>query len=190
MLHVVTLRSTMKPRSASLPAIGADLISEAQSRTESALPKSTELFPYLLIASRTMSMREISDWLKKKHGVDLSAASISRALGQPNLHLERLAGFICARARYVALVAKSTPNHLLHLPDDGPSLLDELISANTPPRSADAINLLEDAEELRDMWNGIPHEVRLLLEPHLELETDHDPDADPSEDHTLPSHEG
>jgi hypothetical protein len=175
----------MKHPPASLSAIGAELLSEAQTRKESALPKSTELFPYLLIASRSMSMREISEWLKKKHRVDLSAAAISRALAQPRLHLERLADSICSRARYVGLVARSTPKDLLHLPDDRPSLLDELISDNTPPRSEDSANLLGEAEELRDMWARIPHEVRLLLEPLLDLDTEDDTDVDFSRSHEV-----
>ena len=124
-------------------------------------------------------MREISDWLGKKHNVTLSPAAISRALSQPNLHLERLAGFVSARARFLALVVNSTPRDLLRWPDDGPSELEILIVTRQSPTSDDDINILADAEELLEMWRSIPHEVRLLLEPRLAFETDHEPNDDP-----------
>ena len=179
----------MSKQTKSLPQIGADLLAAAQSRTESPLPKSTELFPYLLIASRSMSMREISDWLDKKHGVKLSAASVSRALGQPNLHLQRLADSISARARYLALVVKTTPRDLLHWPDNAPSNLEQLILDHPRPSTEDEINLVEHANELLETWRSIPHEARLLIEPLLDFETDHDPDADLYERFTTKSNE-
>lgn len=40
-----------------------------------------ELFPYIWIASRRMSLRKISEWLEKAKGVSLSANTLSRAMG-------------------------------------------------------------------------------------------------------------
>lgn len=166
----------MPNQTKSLSEIGADLLAEAENRTTSNLPKSTELFPYLLVSARSMSMREISTWLKKEHGVELSGASVSRALAQPNLHLQRLADSISAQARIVALVARTTPRELFECPDDRLSTLEELIHANQRPHTEEEVALLTHASDLFARWDSIPYDVRLLLKPLLDLESDHDSD--------------
>jgi hypothetical protein len=63
-----------------LYSIGNSLIREAQAKKKSPRHLVAELFPFIFEASRTMSTREISDWLNKEHKVALSFVAISKAL--------------------------------------------------------------------------------------------------------------
>lgn len=151
--------------------IGSELVAEAKSH-DSALPLSTQLFPYILIASRTMSLREISEWLDTKHNVSLSAMAISRALRKPEVHLSRLADHIRPLVQYVALGTRTLPNQLLYesFCEDGPDGLQELAMERKHPSSSDDMPLWETIHELNDLWISIPHEVCLLLREYLDLD--------------------
>jgi hypothetical protein len=155
--------------------IGADLIEASRNETEDSMPLSTKLFPYILVASRRMSLRAISRWLKEKHGVSLSAAAISRALNSKELHLERLAESISPPALYVATAYGFSPHDLLfrEVAKDGPTEL-ELLSDHSRPQDQHDLARWEEMHRLAGVWLLIPHEVQLLLEPFLtELWSDH-----------------
>lgn len=150
--------------------IGAELVEAARSQTEDSLPLSTKLFPYIYKASRRMSLRMISRWLQEKHGVSLSAAAISRALNSPEVHLERLADSIEGPARYVAAAYGYSPLNLLFgmAFENGPSILQELADhTHNQPKSENDIPRWEELQSLAAIWEPIPHEVQLLLEPYL-----------------------
>ena len=155
-------------RKASTEIIGAELVEAARESADEILPLSTKLFPYIFVASRRMSLRAISRWLEDKHKVSLSAAAISRALNSPDLHLERLAESISAPARYVATLYGCDPMGLLfnEVIKDGPSEL-EVLANNTRPEGEHDIPRWEEMQYLASVWNPIPHEVQLLLEPYL-----------------------
>lgn len=164
----------MTPFDRPLAEIGEELVKTAQESPSSSLPLSTELFPYLLIASRSMSLREISKWLAGSHGVELSAAAISRALRQPELHLQRLADHIAAKARYVALATNRTLGQLLYWERANGDIteLESLEIALRNPTDEEEHNLLDQITALRQAWLAIPHEVRLLLRDYLPLQPD------------------
>ena len=113
------------------------------------------------------SLRAISRWLEEKHGVSLSAAAISRALNTSEVHLERLAESIATPARYVATIYGCSPMDLLFgkVAKDGPTQLEVL--SDTQPENAHDIDRWDDMQYLASVWNPIPHEVQLLLEPYL-----------------------
>lgn len=160
----------MKSKHLSTEQIGAELVETARNQTEDSLPLSTKLFPYIFIASRRMSLRGISRWLEEKHGVHLSAAAISRALASPKLHLERLAEFIAAPARYVATAYGFDPLNLLFgsVTDNGPTELQILADhTHKQPESENDISRWQELQALAAVWEPIPHEVQLLLEPYL-----------------------
>ena len=151
--------------------VGAELVETSRSESEESLPLSTRLFPYIYVASRNMSTRAISRWLAEKHEVSLSAAAISRALNSPRVHLERLAEYIAASARYVAILNKTDPMNLLfsRMCDGGPLELDIRASEDTP-NGEDDIYRCQEVQDLAAVWVPIPHEVQLLLAPYLREE--------------------
>jgi hypothetical protein len=172
--------------------IGAELVEAAKSQAEDSLPLSTKLFPYIYIASRRMSLRVISRWLQEKHGVSLSAAAISRALNSRELHLERLAESIAAPALYVATAYGFDALDLLYgeLCENGPTKLQDLADhTHSQPDGENDISRWSEMQTLASVWNPIPHEVQLHLEPYLrELLGDHGADefADNSNENLSP----
>ena len=170
---VMLLRAPMNPNSQqriTLEQVGVELIAASKSAGEESLPMSTRLFPYILIASRKMSLRRMSVWLHDNHGVSLSAAAISRALNQPELHLARLAETIAAPAVYVANAYGFDAFNLLFetVNENGPTNLQFLADHTNPqPQSESEIPRWNEMQDLNSVWGAIPHEVQLLLEPYL-----------------------
>lgn len=151
--------------------IGAKLLEAAKANTEEALPLSTKIFPYIFIASRRMSLRAISRWLDENYQVSLTAASISRALSNPEVHLNRLAEFIAAPARYVATLYGCDPLNLLFgmVFEDKLSELENLAEhIHKQPEGDQDIHRWSEMQDLASIWNPIPHEVQLLLKPYFE----------------------
>lgn len=150
--------------------IGAELVEASKGQAVDSLPLSTRLFPYIFVASRRMSLRVMSRWLQENHGVSLSAAAISRALNNPELHLERFAESIAGPARYVAAAYGFEPLSLLFQEaiETGPSELQMLSKhIHTQPEDDDDISRWGEMQDLASAWLSIPHEVQLLLEPYL-----------------------
>jgi hypothetical protein len=69
----------------SVTAIGQDLMSHAKSFDMDGNKRGlvVELFPAIFAASERMSARGISRFLKEKHGVKLSAVTVTKALNDP-----------------------------------------------------------------------------------------------------------
>jgi hypothetical protein len=69
----------------SVAAIGQDLMAHAKSLDMDGSKRGlvVELFPAIFAASERMSARGISRFLKEKHGVKLSAVTITKALNDP-----------------------------------------------------------------------------------------------------------
>jgi hypothetical protein len=60
-----------------------------------------EIFPFVFEASRRMSARQISTWLKENRGIEISQPTISRALRNPRKYWEAFADSIEPHARIV-----------------------------------------------------------------------------------------
>ena len=58
-----------------------------------------ELFPYMFLAARKMTSRQISAWLQKEKGIKLSFVSIAKALREPDKHWEAMAERVEPAAR-------------------------------------------------------------------------------------------
>ncbi len=158
--------------------VGAELIEASRELELASMPLSTRLFPYIFIAARRMSLRAMSGWLEFKHGVSLSPAAISRALANPKLHLERLAESIAAPTRYVAAIYGRSPENLLYgtVCDDGPSELEVLSREESQPANEEDVPQWSELQDLADVWEPIPHEVKMMLRPFL-IEEFRDPDS-------------
>ena len=72
-----------------LSEVGCDLKRYAETEAEfSARGVVDELFPYIYMASKRMSTRAISRWLKDTHKIKLSPVTIAKALREPDEHWE------------------------------------------------------------------------------------------------------
>ena len=144
----------MRPRHSPLPKVGNELVSASQTVKLSASELLTQLFPYVWEASRRMSTRGISRWLGENHGLEISHASVSRALRQADNYWQGFAEFIEPAARIAAdaagqdietvLLDESLLNDLVKVPE---------LSGETQEEIADNYNELADAVTfLRDTW--------------------------------------
>src|SRR5277367_3049606 len=78
------MRMTLLNKTASVAAIGQDLMGHAKSFDPNAKRGLVvELFPAIFGANKHMSARGISKFLKEKHGIKLSAVTITKALNDP-----------------------------------------------------------------------------------------------------------
>ncbi|SRR5579862_882131 len=84
-----------------LQDVGEDLLRESRAGEFSARGVLPALFPFIHGASKRMSTRAISRWLKEAHGIKLSAVSIAKALRNPEKYWEALADEIEPAARAV-----------------------------------------------------------------------------------------
>ncbi|NRB76069.1 MAG: hypothetical protein HRU46_17040 [Verrucomicrobiales bacterium] len=167
----------MNDESQNINQIGAELLQEAASRPEDVLPLSTQIFPYALIASRKMSLREISSWLDEKHGVSISAMAISRALRSPDTHLARLADHISSIGNYVASATKTKLDDLLfqEIHENGPTEIDVLLhDFSFEGHSPEEREVAASVQELAAIWKPIPHKVKLLLRDYITPEESSD----------------
>jgi hypothetical protein len=165
-----------------LGAVGLDLLSHAQQFGEpNRLPLTTQLFPFLLVASRRMSTREISAWLQSNKGITLSAAGISKGLSRPELHVKRIAEFVQPLAAYIVAVYPGfgeTPRSLLYEkdPQTGKSVLHEVFEKASHDPDGLSEGICEAFDTLRDLWDSMPEEVQLMCLPYFSF------DAKPSDD--------
>jgi hypothetical protein len=168
------------PKTAPIWQSGSELIKECSNRSGNTLPLATQLFPYIFIAARTMSLREISAWLQTEKKVKISAMALSRALRQPELHLGRLASHILSKAQYVSLGTKAgSPMHLLYeeVEKDGSVHLEELARDwEKAPLNERQRDLWDSIHELNGLWASIPYEVCVLLRPYIDYD-DHEEGA-------------
>lgn len=74
-----------------------------------------EMFPYIWQASRHLSTRKISVWLKENHNISLSQATISRALRNSPEYWRALAEKMEPAARVIAEFTETDPlNFMCH----------------------------------------------------------------------------
>lgn len=167
----------------SLPSIGYDLLSHAQEFGEpNRLPITTQLFPFLFLASRRMTTREMSEWLDKNKGVKLSAVMISKGLKRPDLHLRRIAEHVQPLAAYVTAVyhySGETAESLLFGKDEesGESALKAFADMvwNDPDSPSEGVT--EALETLAELWEPMPEEVKFMCLRYLDFSDDASDDS-------------
>jgi hypothetical protein len=82
--------------------VGESLVSFSRHARSSARGLITLMFPYIFAASKRMSTRAISAYLEQVHQVNISAATIAKALREPQKHVSYLAESVEPAARVVA----------------------------------------------------------------------------------------
>ena len=153
-----------------MSAIGADLLSHAQEFGEpNRLPLTTQLFPFLFLASRRMTTREMSAWLETTKGVKLSGPMISKGLQRPELHLRRIAEHVQPLAAYIAAAHGLDAERLLFGGDtetgasDLKTFGEHLFGASE--HYSDGVH--EAYEILAESWGPIPEEVKFMCHRYL-----------------------
>ena len=164
-----------------ISSIGSDLLSHAEEFGEPVrLPLTTQLFPYLLLASRKMTTREMSAWLEQTKGVKLSAVSIAKGLKRPDLHLRRLAEFIQFPATFLAAVYSWDAEELLFEddPETGRSLLRSLREMIFEAPEDPSPSVSASMESLETFWEPIPQEVKYMCRQFFDFSGEADTEAE------------
>ncbi|XHR28907.1 MAG: hypothetical protein ACFUZC_23710 [Chthoniobacteraceae bacterium] len=113
-----------------LSDIGAALVAASEQGPTSPREVLRELFPYIEAASQRMSSRAISQWLKDNHHVQISPATIQRALREPDKHYRDFAEFI---ERKALIVEKATDIRMKDFLSD--ERIFEHLAKGEPPKS-------------------------------------------------------
>jgi hypothetical protein len=149
-----------------LSSVGSDLVSHANEfGSPNRLPLITQLFPFLFLASRRMTTREMSDWLSKEKGVSLSAPMITKGLKRPDLHLKRIVEHVQPLAAFVCAVHERDVDGLLFGDDpykrcsELQAFADEIWGA---PDEATTDSVREAVSSLIESWAPIPDEVKIM----------------------------
>lgn len=143
--------------------------------------QTSELVPYMLIAARTMSVRDISSFLAKKFDVSISASTISRALNSKATHLGKIAEYLSLTGDHMARFYKVSKSTQFQLEDDYmPSektplellyqrAVERLMAAESA-HSIDAIYIksdIEAIERMMELWDEIPSEIQREIQPMI-----------------------
>jgi hypothetical protein len=144
--------------------IGSELVESSQETEEFSAQRGliNELFPYVYEASKRMSSRAISRWLADK-GVKLSAATIAKALRQPESYWQELADEIEPAATLFGNCRNIDVQDLLTNPEAFSVLAEHPVSPEAV--SADAVrNSLNEiqaaTDKLRNGWFALPDSAR------------------------------
>lgn len=129
-----------------------------------------EWFPYIYVASRRMSLRAISRWLKDEQGIKLSVVAIARAMHNEERHWRELAEDIEPAARVFAEAHNAYPAEILSRQELFEALELKPPRLTTPPDGgvpAEYDDYLNAGRVLRNRWFAYPEEVRDQCRRHL-----------------------
>ncbi len=158
--------ATMKDR---IHQIGSELV-RSSAKAEFTAQRSIvdDLFPYIYLASRRMSLRAISRWLAAEHGIKLSDVAVARAMRNADKHWREMVEEIEPAARQFA---DAHDAHAVEVLSD--EKLFEALEVKPPILDADVSEAydryVEAAGILRNRWFGYPEEVREQCKRHLGL---------------------
>lgn len=145
--------------------IGNELI-KASKESSSARGLVEELFPYIYVASKRMSVRAISRWLDETRNIKISHVSISKALKNSDKHFEAILDNIWPAAKVAGqLLNKTAPEVLfeLNLGPEGIHLWnidDTPIEPTDKAFNADFMDGADAILKLRDEWAAYPVQAR------------------------------
>ena len=145
--------------------IGAELVGASRDLEKTPGELLGELFPYVYDASRRMSTRAISAWLKENHGLQISQPTISRALRNPEKYWQAFAEFIEPAARRVEEEIRATMQSFLFDERVFEHLLRDLPSSFAFPAGGDEAAQFSEIEEAADFLNR----KWFSLQPHARL---------------------
>jgi hypothetical protein len=153
--------------SENLRNVGEALVEHASHSELSGRGMVTELFPYIYIAARRLSTRAISVYLREQHQVKLSAASIAKALREPEKHFHALGEKFEPSARIVAAAHDLNPIDMLSLePDAFPAITRDkpVLRVFGDDEPSETFDEYEDAKSLLEHeWFSLDPAVRSMV---------------------------
>lgn len=145
--------------------IGAELVGVSQKLERSPGELLGELFPYVYEASRRMSTRAMSAWLKENHGMEISQPTLSRALRNPEKYWQAFAEYIEPWARRVEEAIPATMQDFLFDDRVFTHFVEELPPSDAfdadSDEAAEFANVEGAVQFLEQKWFALSHESRL-----------------------------
>jgi hypothetical protein len=114
----------MDKKNISLEAVGNSLIEHVQDAASSRPGIVGELFPYLVQASKKISVRAIARFLEEEHGVKVSYVTIGRALRNPGKYWNLYFDEIEPHAWIVAESHERSPRDFISEPEKYQEMMD------------------------------------------------------------------
>ena len=148
----------------SLKDIGAELVDHSEQEFTAERSSLEELFPYIIIASKTMSARAISRWFEEKKNIKISAASVAKAIREKDHYCWLIYKRSLAGAEYLSGISDFTADAILaNQNKEQKSFHDEYLQKlnGTEEERARAAALISGIQMLNE-WNDLPEEIRNL----------------------------
>ncbi len=157
-----------KENSVSVAAVGQDLMAHAKTFDMAGNKRGlvVELFPAIFAASERMSARGISRFLKEKHGIKISAVTVTKALNEPkrswNLFFDTIEPHII---NYEKLEKPGKREDFLF--NDQAFKAIQFPGRDLLRKHLLKFELARAIDVLREKWFAIDHETRLKARPYL-----------------------
>lgn len=145
--------------------IGQELIDYAEHTAEFTAQRGLldELFPFIYLASKRMSLRAVCRWLDDAHRIKISVNAVSKAMRNQEEYWERLAEEVIPAVRTFADAHDGSPLNVLDNKDYFESLevAAPIISAGDGEDIAKEYDqVVEAAAVIRNRWFSLPKEAR------------------------------
>jgi hypothetical protein len=156
-----------KEKSVSVAVIGQTLVEHSKtSKLDGKRGLVVELFPFICGANERMSARAISRFLKEKHGVNLSAVTITKALNDPKKYWNQFFDIIEPAVVTYEKWDKSAKREEFLYDDKG------FKAIHYPGREFLRKQLLkfefaQAIDALREKWFSIDYATRVKARPYL-----------------------
>lgn len=155
-----------------LLAAGNDLLEYAEHEAEFTAQRGLldELFPFIYVASKRMSLRAICRWLEETRRIQISVNAVSKAMRNQEAYWAQLVEDVEPAARTFAEAHDTHPVNILDNEDYFMSLevAPPIISAEDGEGVAKEFDLVADAAGvIRNRWFALPIEARNQCRRHL-----------------------
>lgn len=129
-----------------------------------------ELFPFIYVASKRMSLRAITRWLEEHHDIQISINTVANAMRDQESYWAQLVEDVEPAARIVAEAYNLAPFEVLDRFD-----VFQCLETTTPCVAAqDAAGIEKELRQIaialgmiRNRWFSLPEEVRIQCRRHF-----------------------
>jgi hypothetical protein len=154
--------------------IGKELLTYAKEEAEFTAQRSLldDLFPFIYVASKRMSLRAISRWLKDAHDISISYNALANAMKNEDKKWSALLEDLESSARIFAKGHDSTPEDVLKDFNYFQAMESQncVVSAIDMPQELiekEIKEITESARVLRNRWFNLPEEARVQCYRHF-----------------------
>lgn len=154
--------------------IGKELLTFAKEEAVFTAQRSLldDLFPFIYVASRRMSLRAISRWLKDAHDISISYNALANAMRNEDKKWSALLEEFESSARIFAKGHDAMPEHVLSDFEYFQSLESKAFVVSDTEMSNELIEkeineITDAARVLRNRWFNLPEEARVQCYRHF-----------------------